>query len=126
MNDHDEIELVQLRERVAFLQADNDRLRNLRPPFRSGAPHNGTETSIESAAYVAPRAGAMRQTILDLYRHSGPMMCGQVEQLTGWPHQSVSARIRELVLEGALVNTGRRAVFPTSGRTQRIYQASAS
>ena len=115
----------QLLADINRLETENARLRNLAPPFRTGAPHNGTDTSIRAAQHVAPKAGAMRQTILDLYTQRGPLMCGQVEQLTGWQHQSVSARIRELVLEGALEDTGRRAVWEGSGRTQRIYDLPA-
>lgn len=109
------------REVLEQILSTIDRLSNQAPPFKDGAPHNGADTSIEAALAVAPKAGAMRQVILDLFAQRGPMMCGEVEVHTGWTHQSVSARIRELVLEGELADTGRRQKFVRSGRSQRVY-----
>jgi hypothetical protein len=49
------------------------------------------------------------------------LTCDEVEVLTGGRHQSVSARIRELVLDGSIYDTGLRR--PTrSGRKANVYR----
>jgi hypothetical protein len=51
---------------------------------------------------------------------SSGMTCSEVEEVTGWCHQSASARLRELVLDERIVDSGRRRPG-ASGRSQRVY-----
>lgn len=47
--------------------------------------------------------------------------CDEAEEKLGLAHQSCSARIRELVLDGRLVDTGDRRMT-RSGRNARVYR----
>ena len=68
------------------------------------------------AARPAPR---MRAVILDLLHHSDAT-CDDLESLTGWKHQTVSARLWELERDGLIWKTQRRAQT-RSGRWARMY-----
>ena len=90
-------------------------------PYHGRAPHNGTDTSILAAASVDNCTATMRGRLLTLIG-SGKSTCDELEARTGWRHQTVSARIRELVLLGSIVDTGERAKT-RSGRSARLYAA---
>jgi len=48
------------------------------------------------------------------------LTCDEIEVVLGFRHQTASARIRELVLTGFLLDTGRRR-HTRSGRPARVY-----
>lgn len=58
------------------------------------------------------------QALALLHRHPEGLTSDELERITGWPHQTASARLRELVLRGdafdsadrRLTRQGRRAV----------------
>jgi hypothetical protein len=86
----------------------------------------GSDTSEAAAESVAGPAAAIRATIrqhihnAEAHEHPG-YTCDELEAITGGRHQTVSARVRELVLSGDIHDTGDRR--PTrSGRNARIYR----
>lgn len=58
-------------------------------------PHNSRDTSIEAAESVADTVAAKRAVVFGLLQ-AAPTTCDAIEAHTGWPHQTVSARIWEL------------------------------
>jgi hypothetical protein len=58
-------------------------------------PSNGTDTSDAAAESVADSTAAKRQRVYELLL-AEPQTCDDLEQLTGWAHQTVSARVWEL------------------------------
>jgi hypothetical protein len=89
-------------------------------------PHNGTDTSQAAAASIdsTNRKGWHAQ-IMDLFRKADSfegLTCGEIEaRLPHGLHQSLSARVRELVKAGKLVDSGHRRKNPGTGRNARIY-----
>lgn len=69
----------------------------------------GSSTSRAAAVNVAGRAPGMEQQVIDLIASRGDegLTCFEVEGLLGMRHQTASARIREAVLHGMLVDSGR-------------------
>lgn len=88
--------------------------------------HNGADTSKaafqsttkESRAYVR---GKVLYEIGVMTELQGGATCDEVENITGTNHQSCSARITELVIEGKIRDTGERRKT-RSGRTARVYK----
>jgi len=74
---------------------------NGRPPFVSGS-----ETSEDAADSVAHTAGFMRAKVLRAIVASDGATCDEIEIALGMPHQTASARIRELVLAGHIADAG--------------------
>ena len=61
------------------------------------APHNGTETSRDAAESIKPQVNRLCSEVLR-YVRSSPFgaTCDEVEAGTGMPHQTCSARFRDL------------------------------
>jgi hypothetical protein len=90
-------------------------------PRRPGF-ERGSDTSEAAAQRAEPVAGAMRSTVLAavLLTAARGATCDELEVLVGLRHQTCSARVRELVLLGSLVDSGQRR--PTrSGRLAAVY-----
>lgn len=84
--------------------------------------HGGADTSVEAFASVAPTARAtQRQLALDHIRSTGGATCDEVEVAFDMPHQTASARIRELVKDGKVFDTGHRRATRT-GCKARVYR----
>jgi hypothetical protein len=68
-------------------------------------------------------SGKMRAEIFKLIdRYFSGLTDDELEQATGWRHQTVSARRRELVLLGKVKDSGKRR--PTrSGRSATVWEA---
>lgn len=81
----------------------------------------GSETSQAAAASVTPDLGRLEAIVFACIK-ARPRTCDEVEAVTGLSHQTVSARIRGLVLRAALEDTGQRAIT-RSGRRAAIWQA---
>jgi hypothetical protein len=88
-----------------------------RPGFVSGS-----DTSREAAKRSDSSAGAMRTKVLSYIESLGPKgaTCDEVEEVLQLKHQTASARIRELVIDEKLIDTGRRRKT-RSGSSARIY-----
>jgi len=81
-----------------------------------------SETSAAAAAALGPdRLARLEQLVQDVVQRR-PQTCDAVEAVTGLPHQTVSARIRGLVLRGRLVDSGTRA-RTRSGRLAVVWRA---
>jgi len=91
---------------------------------RGGVPFvTGSDTSEAAAEGVAVRVPALRARIMALFElHTEGLTCDDVEALTGKRHQTVSARIRELVQAARIFDTGARRVT-RSGASARVYCA---
>jgi hypothetical protein len=68
--------------------------------------------ALDAAPPSASAPFTVKRQILDLARAVGTFTCDDVEASLGLLHATVSARIRELVLEGKLI------ALPTRGRTR--------
>lgn len=101
-------------------------------PYPGGIPRvAGSDTSIAAAEAMTHRTGPMQAEILRLLGRRqglnqgfGPgigLICDEIEAITGWSHQSASARIRELVLAKLVVDSGERRKG-RSGRSGRVYR----
>ena len=94
------------------------------------APHNGTDTSAKAAESIRPNLNAMRALVLSYIKASEDgLTCEQLEGLTGLKHQTVSARLNELVnctppyaMHQTNPRTGKPRTRPNlSGRPARLY-----
>ena len=76
-----------------------------RPAVRDDATH----TSRLAARRIAPKQGSKRRVIYDqIALRSYGMTDGELEALTRWPHQTVSAARNSLVENGWLYDSGER------------------
>jgi hypothetical protein len=90
---------------------------------RVGRVH-GSATSAAAGESQEPTLGTKQAKVLELLRqHNRPGLTDdELEYLTGWRHQSVSARRRELVLAG-LVRSSPLTKATSSGRQATIWEA---
>lgn len=88
-------------------------------------PYSEPTTSKAAAESMREPAGRMLGRILDLLIAHGPLTCDEVEQLTGYRHQTASARLNELERQRWVIRL--EATRRTrSGRQARLYQARAA
>lgn len=96
--------------------------------FAGTPPHaRHSSTSLEAAEAIAPKVGRLQRLILDLVRqHPQGLTRDEIEELTGLPHTTSSARVRELFLLGLLetrmdAGTGKSIRRPTrSGKQAEV------
>ncbi len=82
-----------------------------------------SDTSREAAAEGATHQQALREQVAVWFRTVGTGACFEVEAaFADASHQSISARIRDLVLDGQLIDSGARKVNPRTGRRQTVYR----
>lgn len=96
------------------------------PPFEFAnitPPANRDPNSQAAAASMVDIAPGKRREVYLLVRDHGPIATWQLEGLTGWPHETVSARVYELHRMGAIVRAG--ANTTPSGRKAHTYLAVA-
>lgn len=93
-------------------------------PYAGHVPSvKGSDTSEEAARSQEPNVGTKQLTILEEFRsHSEGLTDDELEGLTGWRHQTVSARRRELVLGGLVRDTGERRLT-SSNRSATVWAA---
>lgn len=86
-------------------------------------PHvRGSDTSEGAAESVAGETARLRRRVLgDVAGCADGATCDEVEVRLGLRHQTCSARIRELVLLGRLVDTGAKR-RTRSGTPARVYR----
>jgi hypothetical protein len=83
----------------------------------------GSDTSEEAAVLIEEHAPSMRTRALRILRENpNGLTNDEVQRLTGWLHQSTTARMRELVLMGLAYNTPDRRPTRT-GRNAVVRRA---
>ena len=88
-------------------------------------PHvRDSDTSFAAALRMLPKAQSKRHQIVRFIRRRGELgaTCDECEYVLEMPHTTASARIREAVLEGDLVDSGRRRQTRW-GALARVYVA---
>lgn len=88
-------------------------------------PHvAGSDTSLAAAEAIRPHAPRQQDLVLASIaaRYSEGMTCDEVEVALSLSHQTASARIRDLVKAGAIVDSGQRRKT-RSGRKAAVYVA---
>ena len=95
---------------------------NGEPPFVAGS-----DTSEDAAMSVSLEAPVIRAKCLALIERSGTVgvTCDELEVMLRMRHQTISARVRELVLMEEIYDTGARRKT-RSGRGARVYRAGLS
>jgi hypothetical protein len=71
-------------------------------------PYVSTDTSKEAAVAIRPKAGLLREMVFGHIEKCGGATCDEIEVALAMKHQTASARIRELVLEERLLDSGLR------------------
>lgn len=91
----------------------------------SGTPPHvaGCDTSLEAAESVAADVSRMASLVLSLVRRAGEygVTCAEAEISLSMKHQTASARFRELVLRGLIVDSGRRRRTDGQRTPSRVY-----
>lgn len=85
---------------------------------------SGADTSRAAALSIYEVTGRLRRAVFDRIRAAGPAgtTCDAVEADLGGRHQTISARVKELLDMDVIVDSGRRAAT-RSGRSARVYVA---
>lgn len=84
--------------------------------------HGGADTSAAAFQSTTTMSRALARNIVysNIFAFPCGVTCDAVEEATGMSHQTCSARITELVIEGKIRDTGERRKTRT-GRTARVY-----
>ena len=84
--------------------------------------HGGNERSIEANDSLVPHKQIMRTRLLALIDERGEsgITCDEAEIITGWRHQSVSARFSEMKCDEIITARGTRVT--RSGRNADVYR----
>ena len=82
--------------------------------------HKGNPESFSAWCKSVETAKQMREGIFSIIKRSTGITCEEIEILTGWKHQSVSARISELKRDQVIRKIGTRKT--QSGRMAAIYK----
>jgi hypothetical protein len=96
------------------------------PPFdftNITPPANRDPNSQAAAASIVHVAPGKRREVYLLVQQHGPIATWQLEELTGWSHETVSARVYELHNMGAIRRVGHN--LTPSGRRAHTYLAVA-
>jgi hypothetical protein len=108
---------------------DEDPLKapGVRTPYDGHAPSEPKDragTSFAAAVSIEPHAGTLRAEVLSLIRDWGKFgrTDDEIEMKLGLRHQTASARRRELVLAGLIVDSGRKRAT-RSGRMAVVWVA---
>lgn len=85
---------------------------------------NARDTSKQAAERVKPNVAALRQRLLAelQVRGSTGATCDELEQALNLSHQTASARLREMNLKGAIVDSAKRR-NTRSGRAAIVWHA---
>lgn len=88
-------------------------------PFDAGSP-----TSADAAASIEPADLSRLEALVLAEIERAPRTCDEIEQVTRLKHQTVSARVRGLVLRDRIVDSGERRET-RSGRRAIVWAARA-
>ena len=96
-------------------------------PLPQRAPFvRGSDTSEAAADSITPHGGRLRQMVFAVIVAAGDAgrTDDEIEVQTGLPHQTASARRRELVLAGRISDTGLRRTT-RSGRKAAVWKVAS-
>lgn len=82
--------------------------------------HSNADTSVEAWGTISDTTEAIKERIYTIILNFGGATCEEVEKRTKLSHQTVSARITELVKELKIKDSGIRRKTK-SGRNARVY-----
>jgi transcription initiation factor IIE alpha subunit len=87
-----------------------------------GVPYSDLDTSLEAARSYAEHASTDSTRVLRVIRFLGDHGAtdDEIEQALGMPHQTASARRRDLVIAGMVVDSGLRR-RTRSGRNAKVW-----
>lgn len=102
----------------------NPQLSLLEPTYAAGtaAGSRRSDTSREAAASIQHDLGTRQARVLAVIRDNRGATCFEVASVIGTALHRVSGRIRELVLQGLVYDSGQRKTAP-SGRSVVIWKA---
>ncbi len=84
------------------------------------ARHNDPETAKAAARSMPKPAAAQRDKIVTALRAHGPMNHWEIDNVLGWQHPTAARRMRELINQGRVINSG--SIRPTgTGRGATVY-----
>lgn len=79
------------------------------PYTPEGVGYQDTDTSLEAAEKIAPKAETIRAAVLDCLQKSPlPLSSSQIADLIGYPHVSVWPRLSELRERNLAEDSGQR------------------
>jgi Fic family protein len=70
--------------------------------------HRGNLESADAYKKIRHTAASYRESIYKYIKLGGGLTCEEIEIMTGWKHQTVSARISELKRDGRIISIGKR------------------
>ena len=87
------------------------------------APWSDSQTSLAAARSIEPHVARLERQVMTALSEAGDKgLCDhELEKVTGLQHTTASARRRELVLKGLVVETGERRTTP-SGRSAKAWR----
>ncbi|KKN38019.1 hypothetical protein LCGC14_0757840 [marine sediment metagenome] len=88
--------------------------------FTPLARHTDPETSRQAAISMMKPAAIQRDQIVNALRAHGPMNHWQLDNVLGLQHPSAARRMRELIRQGRVRDTGRTSPTGT-GREATVY-----
>lgn len=79
---------------------------------------NARQTSLDAVAKHLPKSGTKRAKCYELIKNAGMFgMCDhEIEEATGWLHQSASACRNTLMNDGWIVDSGARRLTPQGNK----------
>ena len=89
--------------------------------FTPLARHTDPETSRAAASSMMKPAAIQRDQIVNALR-AGPMNHWEIDNVLGFQHPTAARRMRELIRQGRVLDTGRTSPTGT-GREATIYEA---
>lgn len=66
------------------------------------------QTSLEAYKSIQHRIISLKEQVLILIRKKNGLTCDEVEQLIQGNHQTISARINDLMKEGSIIDSNKR------------------
>lgn len=84
-------------------------------------PHSNESTSLQAANHIEPRANKLREKVRrEIANSRDGLTCDEVCAALGIPGNTARPRIRELVLDGKVVDSGRQRKC-VSGRNAIVW-----
>jgi Fic family protein len=97
-------------------------------PYNWGGALHKSDTSHQAAQSIKPRRTALQDHVEFSVKYGlfpPGATCDEIERATGLSHQTASARLRELVLNGRIEDSGERRKT-RSGRLATVWRVKAA